>query len=145
MLPVATVLLNDLLLLVRIVQSITTKLVYIIVMVAIAKPLVLPPNVSNNAFNNFITACRDVGGENIEVISSASQINDGNYMKPNYTHDPHHILKQDFFLASAVVAPPQRRRCADYRQGCEQVPCTTMAYQYREKLGLRRRRSTCIW
>ncbi|RYO17125.1 Vanillyl-alcohol oxidase [Alternaria arborescens] len=74
-------------------------------MVAIAKPLVLPPNVSNHAFNNFITACRDVGGENIEVISSASQINDGNYMKPNYTHDPHHILKQDFFLASAVVAP----------------------------------------
>ncbi|CAN9271590.1 unnamed protein product [Alternaria alternata] len=74
-------------------------------MVAIAKPLVLPPNVSSDAFNKFLTACQDVGSDNIEVISSASQINDGNYMKPNYTHDPHHILKQDFFLASAVVAP----------------------------------------
>ena len=104
MLPVATVLLNDLLLLVRIVRSSTTKLFYII-MVAIAKPLVLPPNVSNDAFNKFLTACQDVGSDNIEVISSASQIKDGNYMKPNYTHDPHHILKQDFFLASAVVAP----------------------------------------
>jgi hypothetical protein len=105
MLPVATVFLNNLLLLVRIIQCITTKLVYIIVMVAIAKPLVLPPNVSNDAFNKFLTACQDVGSDNIAVLSSASQIKDGNYMKPNYTHDPHHILKQDFFLASAVVAP----------------------------------------
>jgi hypothetical protein len=105
MLPVASVFLNNLLLLVRIVESNTTKLVYIIVMVAIAEPLVLPPNVSSDVFNKFLTACQDVGSDNIEVVSTASQINDGNYMKPNYTHDPHHILKQDFFLASAVVAP----------------------------------------
>lgn len=74
-------------------------------MVATTKPLALPPNVSSDVFDNFLTACHDVGRDNIEVISSASQIDDGNYMKPNYTHDPHHIMKQDFFLASAIIAP----------------------------------------
>ncbi|KAI4910990.1 hypothetical protein J4E90_007247 [Alternaria incomplexa] len=74
-------------------------------MVATAKSLALPPNVSSDVFDNFLTACHDVGRDNIEVISSASQIDDGNYMKPNYTHDPHHIMKQDFFLASAIIAP----------------------------------------
>jgi hypothetical protein len=53
-------------------------------MVATAKPLALPPNVSSDVFDNFLTACHDVGRDNIEVISSASQIDDGNYMKPNY-------------------------------------------------------------
>jgi FAD/FMN-containing dehydrogenase len=74
-------------------------------MVAAEKPLALPPNVSSDIFDKFLTACQDVGRDNIEVISSSSQIEDGNYMKPNYTHDPHHILKQDFFLVSAVIAP----------------------------------------
>jgi FAD/FMN-containing dehydrogenase len=74
-------------------------------MVAIAEPLVLPPNLSNDVFNKFLTACEDTGRDNVEVISSTTQIDDGDYMKPNYTHDPHHILKQDFFLASAVIAP----------------------------------------
>jgi hypothetical protein len=75
-------------------------------MVQSQSPLVLPPNVSNQAFTKFLTSCNEaVGDENIEVISSKAQIDDGDYMKPNYTHDPHHILKQDFFLASAVIAP----------------------------------------
>lgn len=74
-------------------------------MVAITDPLVLPPNVTSEAFSEFIKACRDIGSGNIVVISSASQIDDGDYMKPNYTHDPHHVLRQDFFLASAVIAP----------------------------------------
>jgi hypothetical protein len=74
-------------------------------MVASNEPLVLPPHVSKDAFNKFISNCREAVGDNIDVISSAAQIDDGDYMKPNYTHDPHHVLKQDFFLASAVIAP----------------------------------------
>lgn len=46
-------------------------------MVATAKPLALPPNVSSDVFDNFLTACHDVSRDNIEVISSASQIDDG--------------------------------------------------------------------
>ena len=75
-------------------------------MVQSHSPLVLPPNVSHDTFANFLSACQDaVGRDNIDVISSTSQIDDGDYMKPTYTHDPHHVLKQDFFLASAVIAP----------------------------------------
>lgn len=75
-------------------------------MVLSNEPLVLPPNVSKQQYNDFITSCREAtGDENIVIISSQSQIDDGDYMKPNYTHDPHHVLKQDFFLASAVIAP----------------------------------------
>lgn len=74
-------------------------------MVASQDPLVLPPNVSKDAYRKFIAACGQAVGDNIEVITSVSQIDDGDYMKPNYTHDPHHVLKQDFFLASAVIAP----------------------------------------
>lgn len=74
-------------------------------MISSIKPLVLPPNVSNHAFARFIDTCREAVGDNVDVISSPAQIVDGDYMNPNYTHDPHHILKQDFFLASAVIAP----------------------------------------
>jgi hypothetical protein len=74
-------------------------------MVASNEPLVLPPNVCKDTFSKFISSCREAVGDNIDVISSTAQIDDGDYMKPNYTHDPHHVLKQDFFLASAVIAP----------------------------------------
>jgi hypothetical protein len=74
-------------------------------MVVSNEALVLPPNVSKDAFARFIFTCHEAVGDNIDVISSTAQIDDGDYMKPNYTHDPHHVLKQDFFLASAVIAP----------------------------------------
>lgn len=74
-------------------------------MVVSDEPLVLPPNVSKDSFGKFILACREATDENVQVISFTSQIDDGDYLKPNYTHDPHHILKQDYFLASAVIAP----------------------------------------
>lgn len=71
-----------------------------------SQPLVLPPNVTVDTFNHFLKACgNSVGADDINVISSSSQIVDGDYINPNYTHDPHHILRQDFFLASAVIAP----------------------------------------
>ncbi|KAK7431290.1 hypothetical protein QQZ08_002061 [Neonectria magnoliae] len=70
------------------------------------KPLALPPQVDLAAFNKFISGITNlIGAENVDVISSKDQIDDASYMKPTYTHDPHHVLPQDYFLASAVVAP----------------------------------------
>lgn len=70
------------------------------------KPLALPPQVDIEAFNKFIIGIINlIGAENVDVISSKDQIDDGSYMKPTYTHDPHHVLPQDHFLASAIVAP----------------------------------------
>ncbi|KAJ5203156.1 vanillyl-alcohol oxidase [Penicillium cf. viridicatum] len=70
------------------------------------KPLALPPKLTNGDFNEFIQEIIElVGMENVEVIASKDQIQDGSYMNPRHTHDPHHILEQDYFLASAIVAP----------------------------------------
>lgn len=71
-----------------------------------SQPLVLPPNVTVDTSNQFLTACGNFfGANNINVISSPSQTVDGDYITPVYTHDPQHVLKQNFFLASAVIAP----------------------------------------
>ncbi|OQD67827.1 hypothetical protein PENPOL_c003G02968 [Penicillium polonicum] len=69
-------------------------------------PLVLPPRVTNEEFSSFIQEIINlVGNENVEVITSRDQIDDGSYMDPTLTHDPHHVMEQDYFLASATVAP----------------------------------------
>lgn len=68
--------------------------------------MTLPPKLSLSDFNEFIQdIIRIVGSENVEVISSKDQVVDGSYMKPTHTHDPHHVMDQDYFLASAIVAP----------------------------------------
>ncbi|OQE40368.1 hypothetical protein PENCOP_c006G05427 [Penicillium coprophilum] len=70
------------------------------------KPLVLPPKSTNGEFNKFIQEVIElVSTENVEVITSKDQIVDGSYMNPRHTHDPHHIMEQEYFLASAIVAP----------------------------------------
>lgn len=70
------------------------------------KPLALPPQLTLGDFNQFIQEIIGlVGPKNVEVISSKDQIDDGSYMNPAHTHDPHHIMEQDYFLASAIVAP----------------------------------------
>ncbi|KAF2181344.1 vanillyl alcohol oxidase [Zopfia rhizophila CBS 207.26] len=70
------------------------------------KPAVLPPRVMLQQFNDFIKYIVEVvGSDNVDVITSKDMLDDGSYEKPTYTHDPHYVLEQDFFLASAVVAP----------------------------------------
>ncbi|KAL2202345.1 aryl-alcohol oxidase [Sarocladium strictum] len=69
-------------------------------------PLTLPPGIDLNSFDEFMSKVISlVGPENLDVITSTSQIDDKSYEDPTLTHDPHHILDQDYFLASAVVAP----------------------------------------
>lgn len=71
-----------------------------------ARPLVLPPNVTREDFGTFLREIIDlVGNGNVEIITSEDQIDDRSYMNPAHTHDPHHVMEQDYFLASAVVAP----------------------------------------
>jgi hypothetical protein len=70
------------------------------------KPLALPPKITDLDFNHFIEKIINlVGSDNVQVITSKDQIDDASYMDPPYTHDPHHVMEQDYFLASAVVAP----------------------------------------
>ncbi|OJJ38082.1 hypothetical protein ASPWEDRAFT_168015 [Aspergillus wentii DTO 134E9] len=70
------------------------------------KPLALPPNTSLDAFSRFITASQAiVGHENIHIVETKDELNDGSYYEPPKTHDPHHVLDQDYFVASAVINP----------------------------------------
>lgn len=103
------------------------------------RPLALPPKLTLGSFNEFIQEIIGlVGSKNVEVITSKDQIDDGSYMNPTYTHDPHHIMEQDYFLASAIVAPrnvsevqyatPEKMWIKDARQNTdsfEQGYCAT--------------------
>lgn len=119
------------------------------------RPLALPPKLTLGDFNEFIQEIIGlVGTENVEVITSKDQIDDGSYMNPTYTHDPHHIMEQDYFLASAIVAPrnvaevqyatPEKTWTKDAKQSAdsfEQGHCatrqqdlfSTLAHLYRKK------------
>lgn len=70
------------------------------------KPFALPLKVTLEAFDAFIGGVIAlVGADNVDIITSNENLDDGSYQKPTYAHDPHHVLKQDYFLASAVVSP----------------------------------------
>lgn len=69
-------------------------------------PLALPPNITNETFSEFLNEVRNVvGTENVRVITADDKLDDGSYMNQPRTHDPHHILDQDYFLASAIICP----------------------------------------
>lgn len=71
-----------------------------------ATPLALPPNISPDVFDRFVREIKEtVGSENIKLITSVAQLNDGSYLEQPLTHDSHHILDQDYLVASAVVSP----------------------------------------
>ncbi|KAL4861875.1 hypothetical protein BDV12DRAFT_207686 [Aspergillus spectabilis] len=75
-------------------------------MPSIPAPLALPPNTSHDAFSRFITAAQTLVSEsNVRVITPDTELIDGTYYDPPKTHDPHHVLDQDYFVASAVIDP----------------------------------------
>jgi FAD/FMN-containing dehydrogenase len=73
---------------------------------SVPAPRALPPNTSLDAFSRFIIAARAVvTPDNLRVITPDTELVDGSYYEPPKTHDPHHVLDQDYFIASAVVDP----------------------------------------
>ncbi|KAJ5826849.1 hypothetical protein N7447_003612 [Penicillium robsamsonii] len=69
-------------------------------------PLALPPNTSQETFTRFLDeVSKAVGEENIRVVQKLEELQDGSYLEQPRTHDPHHIVDQDYFVASAVICP----------------------------------------
>lgn len=67
------------------------------------KPLALPPNAT---FALFLDAVIDaITKENVQLIESPEQLNDGSYLEQPFTHDPHYVLEKEDLIASAVVCP----------------------------------------
>lgn len=75
-------------------------------MSATTKPIILPPNTSLETFQAFIKRLGDtLTAENVTIVTSKDELTHENYMDPSKVHDMYHILEQDEFVASAVVAP----------------------------------------
>lgn len=68
-------------------------------------PLALPPNISQDVFKEFATVVHGIVGDNITVIESMDQLDDGSYLAQPFAHDPHYFLDKDCMVASAVVRP----------------------------------------
>lgn len=69
-------------------------------------PLALPPNITPETFTDFLNEVRNVvGAGNVRIITADDELDDGSYHNQPRTHDPHHILDQDYFLASAIICP----------------------------------------
>ncbi|KAK1773444.1 hypothetical protein QBC45DRAFT_81201 [Copromyces sp. CBS 386.78] len=69
-------------------------------------PRRLPPNVTPEAFQTFISRAQSiVGVENVTVVDSQNPLEDGTYMDNCKTHDMHAVYERDYFVASAIVAP----------------------------------------
>ena len=70
------------------------------------KPLALPPNTTYATFALFLDAVIDaITKENVQLIESPEQLNDGSYLEQPFTHDPHYVLEKEDLIASAVVCP----------------------------------------
>jgi FAD/FMN-containing dehydrogenase len=68
-------------------------------------PLALPPNITHDVFKQFMRDVHVIIGDNITVIESVSQLDDGSYLAQPYSHDPHYFLDKDCLVASAVLRP----------------------------------------
>lgn len=69
-------------------------------------PLTLPPGIGSKTFKDFTMQVADiVGQDNVTVITKAEELDKESYMDPSKVHDMFHILEEDYFISSAVVAP----------------------------------------
>ncbi|KAM5351008.1 hypothetical protein ACJ41O_003731 [Fusarium nematophilum] len=69
-------------------------------------PLVLPPGVANDVFQEFITAATDISGiGNVVVISRDGQLSKDHYLDQSKAHDMFHLTGRGHFVSSAVISP----------------------------------------
>ena len=73
---------------------------------AFPQPLVLPPGIEASQFEGYLKAVTEVvGAENVTVVHSQDVLEKESYGDPSKAHDMFHVFDQDYFIASAVVAP----------------------------------------
>lgn len=69
-------------------------------------PLTLPPGIDSERFKEFISRIQDIAGQtNVTVITKAEDLGKESYLDPSKVHDMFHVLDEDYFVSSAVVAP----------------------------------------
>ncbi|KAJ9496019.1 hypothetical protein LTR99_000125 [Exophiala xenobiotica] len=69
-------------------------------------PLCLPPGIDSEKFKEFIDRVLDIVGQtNVTVITGTENLDKESYLDPSKVHDMFHVLAEDYFVSSAVVAP----------------------------------------
>ena len=69
-------------------------------------PLILPPGLSAETFDTYLSKAKEiVGADNVEVVEGEHQFVKDSYMDPAEAHDMFNVFDQDYFIASAIVAP----------------------------------------
>ncbi|KAF4982851.1 hypothetical protein FZEAL_1601 [Fusarium zealandicum] len=72
----------------------------------LATPLVLPPGIDGNVFNDFILAAAEVtGSDNVTVIAKTEQLDKQHYLDQSKAHDMFHVTGKEHFVSSAVISP----------------------------------------
>ncbi|EJT79456.1 hypothetical protein GGTG_04540 [Gaeumannomyces tritici R3-111a-1] len=70
-------------------------------------PRMLPPGMTAEQFQQLATRLQDaVGGDNFQVLSPATKLDDGDYVNVDcQTHDMHFLYDRDDFIGSCLVHP----------------------------------------
>ncbi|KAL8354297.1 hypothetical protein RB601_003925 [Gaeumannomyces tritici] len=85
-------------------------------------PRMLPPGMTAEQFQQLATRLQDaVGGDNFQVLSPPTKLDDGDYVNVDcQTHDMHFLYDRDDFIGSCLVRPRSvadvqavARACAD--------------------------------
>jgi hypothetical protein len=84
-------------------------------------PLTLPPGFTSEKYDEFITAVRQIVGEqNVTLITDAAQLIHEHYTDPSKAHDMHNVIEKTYFVASAVLCPRVVKDVQDIMRLCNQ-------------------------
>lgn len=84
-------------------------------------PLTLPPGFSSDRYHAFLSAARNIVGEqNVMVLTDAAQLTQEHYTDPSKAHDMHNIVEKTYFVASAVLSPREVPEIQDIMRLCNE-------------------------
>lgn len=85
------------------------------------EPLVLPPGITSAQFAQFIVRTKAiVGAQNVTIVEHARELIDGDYYKPNKTHDMYPVVEREYFVCSATVCPRNVPEVQDMMRLCNE-------------------------
>lgn len=89
---------------------------------ALGDPLVLPPGVSSEKFQAFITRVSDVvSHDNVTIITGIEELSHHSYHDPSKAHDMFNVLDEQVFVNSAVVAPRSVQEVQELMKICNEL------------------------
>ncbi|KIV84505.1 hypothetical protein PV11_00280 [Exophiala sideris] len=99
-------------------------------------PLTLPPGVDSEKFKDFIRRVEDIVDQtNVTVITKAEHLGKESYLDPSKVHDMYHVLDEDYFVSSAVVAPRKVREVQAIMRLCNEFEIPVWPFSIGRNVG----------